>query len=164
MFRHQMKDDEAGGDGLGHLATRKKLWRDSDGNIVNARRPYRQEGAKRKHLSSGEESRETNNSMRAQPMTLPPPPTSTPSAGVRGMEQYGGQGLLSDTWGAEVGPVQTDWAYNSSDFLCNADWGDQQCHDQMDSSCNLQFDDIFKPDTGKSLGDSDTIMFRIIEF
>jgi hypothetical protein len=39
MARHKEKDDEAGGEGLGVLATRKRLWRDTDGNIVNARRP-----------------------------------------------------------------------------------------------------------------------------
>jgi len=53
MTRHKEKDDEAGGPDLGILATRKRLWRDSDGNIVNARRPsYTQEGAKRRSISS----------------------------------------------------------------------------------------------------------------
>ena len=52
MARHKEKDDEAGGEGLGILATRKRLWRDADGNIVNARRPsYTQEGAKRRQLT-----------------------------------------------------------------------------------------------------------------
>ena len=52
MARHKEKDDEAGGPGLGMLATRKRLWRDADGNIVNARRPsYTQDGAKRRQLS-----------------------------------------------------------------------------------------------------------------
>jgi hypothetical protein len=52
MARHKEKDDEAGGEGLGVLATRKRLWRDADGNIVNARRPsYTQEGAKRRQMS-----------------------------------------------------------------------------------------------------------------
>lgn len=56
MARHKEKDDEAGGEGLGVLATRKRLWRDSDGNIVNARRPsytLSQDGAKRRQLSQG---------------------------------------------------------------------------------------------------------------
>jgi len=45
MARHKEKDDEAGGEGLGVLATRKRLWRDSNGAIVNARRPsYTAEG------------------------------------------------------------------------------------------------------------------------
>jgi len=49
MARHKEKDEEAGGEGLGILATRKRLWRDSNGNIVNARRPsYTQEGSKKR--------------------------------------------------------------------------------------------------------------------
>lgn len=52
MARHREKDEEAGGEGLGVLATRKRLWRDGEGNIVNARRPsYTQEGTKRRQLS-----------------------------------------------------------------------------------------------------------------
>ena len=52
MARHKEKDDEAGGEGLGILATRKRLWRDADGNIVNARRPsYTQEGTKRRQIT-----------------------------------------------------------------------------------------------------------------
>ncbi|RQM06052.1 hypothetical protein DH86_00002362 [Scytalidium sp. 3C] len=39
LARHKEKDDEAGGEGLGVLATRKRLWRDENGNIVNSRRP-----------------------------------------------------------------------------------------------------------------------------
>lgn len=55
MARHKEKDDEAGGEGLGVLATRKRLWRDADGNIVNARRPsYTQEGAKRRQINRPE--------------------------------------------------------------------------------------------------------------
>ena len=52
MARHKEKDDEAGGEGLGVLATRKRLWRDADGNIVNTRRPsYTQEGSKRRQIT-----------------------------------------------------------------------------------------------------------------
>jgi hypothetical protein len=55
MARHKEKDDEAGGEGLGILATRKRLWRDADGNIVNARRPsYTQDGAKRRQITRPE--------------------------------------------------------------------------------------------------------------
>jgi hypothetical protein len=55
MARHKEKDDEAGGEGLGILATRKRLWRDADGNIVNARRPsYVQDGTKRRQIARPE--------------------------------------------------------------------------------------------------------------
>ena len=37
MLRHQQKDEEAGGEGLGVVCTRKRLWRDADGNIVTKR-------------------------------------------------------------------------------------------------------------------------------
>ncbi|KAI0996840.1 hypothetical protein K3495_g11343 [Podosphaera aphanis] len=39
MVRHKEKDNEAGGEGLGVLVTRKRLWRDENGNIVTSRRP-----------------------------------------------------------------------------------------------------------------------------
>ncbi|KAG9246969.1 hypothetical protein BJ878DRAFT_238362 [Calycina marina] len=54
IARHKEKDDEAGGEGLGVLATRKRLWRDATGAIVNARRPaYTPEGpvAKRRAIT-----------------------------------------------------------------------------------------------------------------
>lgn len=57
MARHKEKDDEAGGEGLGFLATRKRLWRDSEGNIVNCRRPYSQEQqARRRQVAASPES------------------------------------------------------------------------------------------------------------
>ncbi|CAG8974679.1 hypothetical protein HYALB_00006413 [Hymenoscyphus albidus] len=55
MARHKEKDDEAGGEGLGVLATRKRLWRDDTGKIVNSRRPsYTQEGTKRRQTTRPE--------------------------------------------------------------------------------------------------------------
>jgi hypothetical protein len=155
MLRHKQKDDEAGGEGLGHLATRKRLWRDTDGNIVNGRRPYRQEGLRRQ-VSSGEESGETNavlhnNSLNTRDTASPSPPNFVPNAGARIMEQYEGHGLPPDTWGVEVDPLQNTLLYDSYDFLCNADWGNQQFQNDMIFSCDLPHDDIFKPDTGKSL-------------
>ena len=159
MIRHKEKDEEAGGEGLGHLATRKRLWRDANGNIVNERRPYRQEGVKRQHLSSTEESAETrdqlqDDSLKSRTTARPSLPTSIPSTEHRSIEQHGGHGLPSDTWGVELNPVQAAWNSDSSEFLCNADWGNQQNQNDMGSSCDLPYDDIFKPDTGTSMGNS----------
>jgi len=80
MARHKEKDDEAGGEGLGILATRKRLWRDADGNIVNARRPsYTQDGAKRRQVSRTDRkgSSDSSKSDDRKPITrsLPTPPT-----------------------------------------------------------------------------------------
>lgn len=83
MARHKEKDDEAGGEGLGVLATRKRLWRDADGNIVNARRPsYTPEVCnKRRMLNKPTERKETKVSeherrMSLSPNNLPPSPAS----------------------------------------------------------------------------------------
>jgi hypothetical protein len=159
MIRHKEKDDEAGGEGLGHLATRKRLWRDASGNIVNARRPYREEVVKRQHLSSMEEPVEPSDhlqedSLKSRTTAPPSPPTSILNTKHRGVEQHGGRVLLPDTWGVEPNPVQPAWIYDSSDFLRNADWGSQQYQNDMGPSCDLPYDDIFKPDTGMSIGDN----------
>lgn len=159
MNRHKEKDDEAGGEGLGHLATRKRLWRDANGNIINARRPYRQEGVKRQHKSFPEESVETSDPLQDDTLesrtTAPPsPPTSILSREPSGIEHHGGHGLLPNTWAIEPNPVQHAWNYDSSDFLCNADWGSQRYQHDIRSSCDLPYDDIFKPDTGTSMGDN----------
>lgn len=159
MIRHKEKDDEAGGEGLGHLATRKRLWRDNNGNIVNARRPYHQEGVKRQHLSFTEDPPDMSDhlqidSSKSRTTAPPSPPASIPSAGKKSIEPFGAHGLLPDTWGADLNPVQPALTYDTPDFLCNADWGNQSYQTDMMSSCDLPYDDIFKPDTGTSMGGS----------
>ncbi|PQE14028.1 C2H2 zinc finger protein [Rutstroemia sp. NJR-2017a BBW] len=82
MNRHKEKDDEAGGEGLGVLATRKRLWRDADGNIVNTRRPsFVQEGTKRRQTARGERKTKANNELTVQlgVNPLPSPSMTTPS-------------------------------------------------------------------------------------
>ncbi|KAL3417450.1 C2H2 finger domain transcription factor [Phlyctema vagabunda] len=66
MARHKEKDDEAGGEGLGFLATRKRLWRDADGKIVNARRPYTAEtpASKRRCSSRADDHKASTTSKR----------------------------------------------------------------------------------------------------
>ncbi|RDW59882.1 hypothetical protein BP6252_12969 [Coleophoma cylindrospora] len=95
MARHKEKDDEAGGEGLGFLATRKRLWRDADGNIVNARRPYTAEGPPSKRrcsqsdkpagtaASSNKRRKSENDKAEISRMMnpLPSPPISAPSLG-----------------------------------------------------------------------------------
>lgn len=74
MARHKEKDDEAGGEGLGVLATRKRLWRDVDGNIVNARRPsytQTQDGTKRRQLSQSSRKDSTSSSSSDEDYRLP---------------------------------------------------------------------------------------------
>lgn len=155
MNRHKEKDAEAGGEGLGHLATRKRLWRDASGNIVNTRRPYHQEGSKRRQLPSNEESVKRSDhqqvdSLKSQTVGGPPPLTPMANKQHGGVEQFGGNKVLQDNWEADMNPVPSDWACDPSNFLLNADWG-RLCQNDSGTSGDLPDDDIFKPDSGKSL-------------
>ncbi|KAI9741546.1 MAG: hypothetical protein M1818_004352 [Claussenomyces sp. TS43310] len=153
MARHKEKDDEAGGEGLGHLATRKRLWRDASGNIVNARRPYQQDGAKRRQLNSSRKTADTYREdlaamspyaagTRHQRVAPPSPPTSVPSTGS--------SGLLQDSWPLDPSlPPSNDSNGDQFDFLCNASWGSQSFPNFMEPP-DLPYDDIFKPDTAMS--------------
>ena len=50
--RHREKDDEAGGEGLGRLLTRKRLWKDPNGVIVAKKRPEHEKKRKSSTISS----------------------------------------------------------------------------------------------------------------
>jgi hypothetical protein len=159
MARHKEKDDEAGGEGLGHLATRKRLWRDADGKIVNARRPYKQNGVKRRQLSPEQGPRSTVNhtqqqeDTRTQVAAPPSPPTSIPSStGQASNEHFGDSDLVQDAWPImDPTLISTQHQENRDplDFLCNASWGSEPFQTYMETtSSDLPSDDIFKPDTG----------------
>jgi len=180
MNRHAEKDSEAGGEGLGILATRKRLWRNADGNIVNARRPHQREGGKRRQTAN----RATNNT-RAHfeqhgsesvdnDIRVSSQENSSPNLDNAGQhEQH--CAILSDT-PLVLGPFddsgleavdmldksQSDWDPMESlvhlhngmtdqfDFLSNASWGTQPFQVFMGAIDDLPYDDIFKPDTGMS--------------
>jgi hypothetical protein len=159
MIRHKEKDDEAGGEGLGHLATRKRLWRDADGRIVNGRRPYKQNGGKRRleqgyrvpvnHVQQQEEEK-------TYVIVPPSPPTSIPgSIGQVGNEHFGDNELVQDSWSMmDPALITTQHQENRDplDFLCNARWGSEPFQTYMGpTSPELPYDDIFKPDPGTYL-------------
>lgn len=143
MARHKEKDVEAGGEGLGFLATRKRLWRDSDGNIVNCRRPYSQEHhqAKRRQISGSPEQRRRSSAGSIieiqKPIAAPlSPPISLPStASISGSVPYtsndqvhdgGSRGrILEDGAMFFVDPMLSAASDDFDNFLCNSGWGAQ---------------------------------------
>lgn len=153
MARHKEKDDEAGGEGLGVLATRKRLWRDAEGNIVNTRRPHRQVGAKRRQMAANEKAK--NEAAEVNAVAPPSPPTSIPSttSNTQGPEPVLAEPEPSRSeWPPlEVDPMLSGGEHSDSlDFLCNASWGSQpQFQTFMGATEDLPYDDIFKPDTGE---------------
>jgi hypothetical protein len=163
MIRHKEKDDEAGGEGLGRLQTRKRLWRDSSGAVVAKRRPEHE----KKRSNSSSSSKTAQSHMRA-----------TESSVGNGSSYQGNEPLSPPKSLQDHRPVEDDimdhsqiphtaaanddmWPMPSSvdeaslssqaqpiesfDFLNNASWGS---HPSESNNTDLLYSDLFAPDTG----------------
>lgn len=161
MLRHKEKDDEAGGEGLGKLLTRKRLWRDSNGVIIADRRPEHEK--KRKRPSTTSQDTSSPNRQAAPVESNTPPardaraPLSPPTSDPTGSEANGNSGnavsvSADDQWPVPIDDTilpPEDTVMDSFDFLCNASWGTQPLQGGQGGT-NAEFsDDLFAPDTGK---------------
>ena len=172
MARHREKDEEAGGEGLGKLLTRKRLWRDETGQIVARRRP---EHEKRKRASASSLASEGHGlrmlsevaqELRSSDMDtsilsqhgplLSPPGSHSRSESASGLENPENAHAVesNDQWPGSIEdptatlPLQEELIDNSYDFLCNASWGSEPLP-IANFSADLPLDDMFGPDTGK---------------
>jgi hypothetical protein len=162
MLRHKEKDDEAGGEGLGKLLTRKRLWRDANGVIIADRRPEHEK--KRKRPSTASQDTSSPNRQPAPIESNTPPsgdtraPLSPPTSDPTGSEPTGNSGNAVSVSADDQWPVPMDDTIlpledpvmDSFDFLCNASWGNQPLQGgQGGPSDDFPYDDLFAPDTGK---------------
>lgn len=146
MLRHRQKDEEAGGDGLGVVESRKRLWRDDNGNIVS-KRPTREKSNRLSTTTNSDEDKQIDasldndqNMLYIEPLT---PPRSLLSA--ESFDQFSHQ--LPDL------PSDQDFMEPTSgldmfDFLANSSWGSQASRNMTMSAEGM--DDMFKPDTASS--------------
>lgn len=158
--RHKEKDDEAGGEGLGRLQTRKRLWRDSTGAVVTKRRPEHEKRsvsstAASKRLKLQDHSLESTNGFTDQKdVPISPPPSTgeqisnrSDAAGTSELPREPPQ--ADDLWPSlsEDAILPDDSAaVESLEFLCNASWGSQS---QESTSTDILYNDFFAPDTGE---------------
>lgn len=156
MARHRQKDEEAGGYGLGVVETRKRMWRDADGNIV-AKRPTLPNN--NPTIASQQENRRgmiqqhenTNHGYEmhsnAEPLSPPRSMTSSDSNG-RGQQQIPDLVTMDeDQWNAVSLPSLTNNGPEMCEFLANSSWGSQPSRSST-AVKNTPFDDMFNPDTG----------------
>jgi hypothetical protein len=161
MARHKEKDDEAGGEGLGRLQTRKRLWRDSTGAVVTKRRPEHEKRSvsstpASKRLKVRDHSFKSTNGISDQ---IDVPISPSPSAGehISNRSDVAGSSELprepprgDDLWPIlsedAILPDDDSAAIESLDFLCNASWGSQS---QESTSTDILYNDFFAPDTGE---------------
>lgn len=160
MARHKEKDEEAGGEGLGRLQTRKRLWRDSTGAVVTKRRP---EHEKRnvpttpasKRLKIRDHSFESPNGFSGQrDVPMSPPPSTGEHISNRLDAARSSDVAHESPRGDELWPAFSEdatlleddgAAVESFEFLCNASWGSQS---QERTSNDVFHDGFFAPDTG----------------
>ncbi|CZR53490.1 uncharacterized protein PAC_03369 [Phialocephala subalpina] len=169
MARHREKDEEAGGEGLGRLQTRKRLWRDSNGAVVAKRRP---ELEKKRRTSSNSKNRGNPVSQgvevdsRAYPQGHVPisPPGSSQDHQSNGpdsieLSEKSAVPPAEELWPMQMGDVsildQAGTLAEPYDFLCNASWGSQP---QESATADLLYNDFFAPDTASSFQNPFTTM------
>jgi hypothetical protein len=161
MARHKEKDDEAGGEGLGRLQTRKRLWRDSTGAVVTKRRPEHEKRSVSstptgKRLKVRDHSFESTNGFSDQKDVPISPPPSTGEHISNRSDAAGSSELPREPPRADgfwpslsedaILPDDDSAAVESLEFLCNASWGSQS---QESASTDMLFNDFFAPDTGE---------------
>lgn len=150
MARHRQKDEEAGGEGLGTIESRKKLWRDRDGRIVS-KRPHDGNATKPPTKKQATQSREQVHNMpnedfadqtalHAEPLS--PPKSMLSAESFDHMSQPLPEPDRRDFAEAVPGP-------DMFDFLANSSWGIQPLHASLHSQVEMPFEDPFNPDTGK---------------
>lgn len=153
MARHKQKDDEAGGYGLGVVETRKRMWRDVDGNIVTKRPtlPNDRLIAPSYHEpeSHPQESNHDNYELQHNTGPLSPPRSmiNLDTNGTGGPQTTSLINMPEDQWNPDKLPQFRNDTLDMCDFLENSAWGVQPSQSPMIMS-NIPYDDMFNPDTG----------------
>lgn len=148
MLRHQQKDEEAGGEGLGIVSTRKRMWKDADGNIVTKRpKPTQCSNAPNNRLDSLDPDNQNIQPQVYEPPASPPP--SLTSAEARTQDDFSCFVAPEDLqMGFDLPPLM-DTGHEAIDFFGDSPWATQQTLlDSADGNIGVDFDDLFNPDTG----------------
>jgi hypothetical protein len=147
MLRHQQKDEEAGGEGLGVVCTRKRLWRDADGNIVT-KRPRSMQRSDASNTSSEDMSL---NEQENQPQVYEPPvspPPSLTSAEARIQDDFSCFIAAEDLQAGFDFPPLMNAGNETIDFFVDSPWTSQPLEPLPTAPNNVDFDDVFNADTG----------------
>ena len=170
MARHKEKDDEAGGEGLGKLLTRKRLWRDSTGAIVSKKRPEHEKERKQSSHPRSTTSTLINQVARADSLPSLSPqsdlPLSPRSLDLRPMSN--GSEIIDplllpssspdkrqmpvaemvNSWPAShENPSHQEGDLDSLEFLCNGTWGTDA--PSTDNNIDSLYNGTLSSDLGK---------------
>lgn len=155
LARHKQKDEEAGGYGLGVMETRKRMWRDSEGNIVSKRPTLPQNNpaatSSQEYFSSNGSYLEASyeeDLMNQYTEPLSPPTSMSSASSVKRQQQR--QALINNQdeyWDPRLNaPLENGGSLEMCEFLANSSWGSQSFAATEASGVD---NDIFNPDTGQ---------------
>ena len=150
MNRHRQKDAEAGTEGTGVLNTRKRMWRDEEGNIVTKRPAIKNDESSRSMTVATEE---PNGSL-AFDRTVPiSPPTSTSNSDRLQHEPTNFEFTALE---GPLNPLHISPLPPESDIF----WSDavQGTAVGTENAADILYDDIFQPDTASSFNNPFTTM------
>jgi hypothetical protein len=153
MARHKLKDDEAGGYGLGVMETRKRMWRDADGNIVTKRPTLSNNNpsaaSSQGNLFSNDPYPEISGDrdrIHQYSGPLSPPTSMSSASSVKRQQQQQQQSKMNpvdDFWNPEPILSFHSGPPDMCEYLANSSWGSQS----FAATPGID-DDIFNPDTG----------------
>ena len=129
MVRHKEKDDAAGGEGLGVVETRKRMWRDANGNITTKRPRVPEYPIQEKsfpagyigldHLNNGYEIQEV-----VEPLS-PPRSSFSSGSGAQVQQELSMATFPDESWTTDPLPDFMNTSPETCDFLENSSWGSQ---------------------------------------
>ncbi|RDW77699.1 hypothetical protein BP6252_05752 [Coleophoma cylindrospora] len=156
LARHRQKDEEAGGEGLGVMETRKRMWRDADGNIVTKKPTLPHHAVAQQRRESGSKASAGPNANYEMSQNFEPlsPPRSTLSSNSTSRMQQPHIStptvpISDERWASDGLPAFRNDAPDMCDFLANSSWGSQQGQPTVAMN-NVPYDDMFNPDTASS--------------
>jgi hypothetical protein len=149
LTRHKQRDDEAGGYGLGIMETRKRMWRDAEGNIVTKRPTLSKNNpvvaALQEHPYSNAYTEDYEiDSMHDYGGPLSPPISMSSGSSVQiPQQQQPMMNNMDEYWSSDLAPALQNGSSDMCDFLANSSWGSQT----FAAAPGID-ENIFNPDTG----------------
>lgn len=159
MMRHKQRDEEAGGEGLGIVETRKRMWRDSDGNIVSKRPSHASQMAMNRAAGNIDiELSDLAQDELSAAQALPSPPKSLHGTDLTDPHNQFHEGINASRDGGPSNYLppasMNDQGPNDMfDFLANSSWGhhpSQMISPTGGKNSARIWDDAFAPDTASS--------------
>ncbi|OAL26468.1 hypothetical protein AYO20_10136 [Fonsecaea nubica] len=142
VARHRQKDEEAGGEGLGIVESRKRLWRDADGNIVRDRPSHsylRRQWMKMQSLDLAQQSAQIPIFMSClDTPTSVDTERASPSRSKSGPDTVTSQGLEADGIPQHQGLIETALGFDMFEFMARSSWDfpTDDLEMQVDAPCD----------------------------